>query len=180
MTRGKESMPSQKNIQELAELQEKVDRSTAMYVVDYQGLTHQQLEEARRELGNNGAEIAVAKNTLMNIALKAKDIDVADQLQGPTATLFAYEDGISAARILKDFNKKYELPKIKFGIFEGKVVTTADVMAIANLPTKDVLRAKLLGGMNAPISGFVYVLQANISKLAQLLKAIEEKKAATA
>jgi large subunit ribosomal protein L10 len=169
-------MPSIKNQNELAELQEKVDKSTAMYVVDYQGLTHQQLEEARRELGDNGAEIAVAKNTLMNIALKAKDIDVADQLQGPTATLFAYEDGITAARILKEFNKKYDLPKIKFGIFEGKVVTTENILAIANLPTKDVLLAKLLGGMNAPISGFVYVLNANISKLAQVLKAIEEKK----
>ncbi len=172
-------MPSIKNQNELSELQEKVDKSTAMYVVDYQGLTHQQLEEARRELRENGAEIAVAKNTLMNLALKAKDIDVSDQLQGPTATLFAYEDGISAARILKEFTKKYELPKIKFGIFEGKVVSTADVMAIANLPTKEVLLAKLLGGMNAPISGFVYVLNANISKLAQVLKAIEEKKAKT-
>lgn len=172
-------MPSIKNQNELSELQEKVDKSTAMYVVDYQGLTHQQLEEARRELRENGAEIAVAKNTLMNIALKAKDIDVSDQLQGPTATLFAYEDGISAARILKEFTKKYELPKIKFGVFEGKVVSTEDVMAIANLPTKEVLLAKLLGGMNAPISGFVYVLNANISKLAQVLKAIEEKKAKT-
>lgn len=172
-------MPSIKNQNELSELQEKVDKSTAMYVVDYQGLTHQQLEEARRELRENGAEIAVAKNTLMNLALKAKDIDVSDQLQGPTATLFAYEDGISAARILKEFTKKHELPKIKFGVFEGKVVSTEDVMAIANLPTKEVLLAKLLGGMNAPISGFVYVLNANISKLAQVLKAIEEKKAKT-
>lgn len=172
-------MPSIKNQNELGELQEKVNKSTAMYVVDYQGLTHQQLEEARRELRDNNAEIAVAKNTLLNIALKEKDIDVSEQLSGPMATLFAYEDGITVAKILKEFNSKYELPKIKFGIFEGKVVSTADVMAIANLPSKEVLLAKLLGGMSAPISGFVYVLNANISKLAQVLKAIEEKKAKT-
>lgn len=173
-------MPSKKNVQELTELQEKVDRANAMYIVEYQGLTHQQLEEARRELGDNEAEIAVTKNTLMNIALQSKDIDVANDLQGPNATLFAYGDGINTAKILKDFNKKYDLPKIKFGIFEGKVIDADGVLKIANLPPKDVLLGKLLGGMNAPISGFVYVLNANISKLAQVLKAIEEKKQATA
>jgi large subunit ribosomal protein L10 len=169
-------MPSTKNQNDLAELQAKVDKSTAMYFVDYQGLTHQQLEEARKELRENNAEIAVAKNTLMNIALQAKEIDVADQLGGPSATLFAYEDGIKVAKILKDFNKKYELPKVKFGIFEGKIIDADSVMKFADLPPKEVLLAKLLGTMNAPISGFVYVLNANISKLAQLLKAIEEKK----
>ncbi len=171
-------MPSQKNIQELTELQEKVDKSQAMYFVDYQGLTHQQLEEARRELHDNDAEIAVAKNTLVNIALQKNNIDVAEKLQGPNATLFAYGDGINAAKILKEFNKKYDLPKIKFGIFEGSVLDADGVLQLANLPSKDVLLAKLLGGMNAPISGFVYVLNANISKLAQVLKAIEEKKQA--
>ncbi len=169
-------MPSLKNQQELAELQEKVGKSTAMYVVDYQGLTHQQLEEARREFRENDAEIAITKNTLVNIALKEKEIDVADQLHGPTATLFAYSDGITVARILKDFNKKYDLPTIKFGIFEGNVIDADGVMKIASLPPKDVLLAKMLGGLNAPISGFVYVLNANISKLAMVLKAIEEKK----
>lgn len=172
-------MPSLKNQQELAELQEKVNKSEAMYVVDYQGLTHQQLEEARREFRENDSEIAVAKNTLINIALKEKDIDASDQLQGPTAALFAYSDGITAAKILKDFNKKYDLPKIKFGVFEGQVIDADGVMKIANLPSKDVLLAKMLGGLNAPISGFVYVLNANISKLAQVLKAIEEKKQAS-
>lgn len=173
-------MPSIKNQEELQQLSDKVERSQAMYFVDYQGLTHQQLEEARRELGDNDAEIAVAKNTLINIALKEKkDVDVRDQLQGPNATLFAYTDGTSAARILREFNKKYDLPKIKFGIFEGQVIDADGVMKIANLPTKDVLLSKLLGGMNAPISGFVYVLNANITKLAQVLKAIEEKKQTT-
>ncbi len=173
-------MASIKNQEELKQLADKVDRSQAMYFVDYQGLTHQQLEEARRELGDNDAEIAVAKNTLINIALKdKKNIDVRDQLQGPNATLFAFSDGTSVARILRDFNKKYELPKVKFGIFEGKVIDADGVMKIASLPTKEVLLSKLLGGMNAPISGFVYVLNANITKLAQVLKAIEEKKQAS-
>lgn len=169
-------MPSQKNIQQLDEVKQKVDRSTAMFFVDYAGLTHQQLEEARRELSDNDSEIAIIKNTLMNLALQEKNIDAAEKLQGPHATLFAYGDGITTAKVLAAFVKKYGLPKIDFGVFEGGLIDDAMIMQLSKLPTKDVLIAKLLGTLNAPISNFVYGLNANIVKLAQLLKAIEEKK----
>lgn len=169
-------MPSQKNQQALQEIQEKVDRASALYFVDYQGLTHQQLEEARRELGDNDSEIAVLKNTLTNIALKNKNVDASERLNGPHATLFAYSDPIKTAKILVDFNKKYELPVIKWGVFEGNVIEEETIRTLASIPPKEVLLAKLLGSLNSPISGLVYVLNANISKLAQVLKAIEEKK----
>ncbi len=169
-------MPSQKNITQLDEVKQKVDRSTAMFFVDYAGLTHQQLEEARRTLAENDSEIAIIKNTLMNLALQEKNVDAKEKLQGPHATLFAYGDGIATAKVLAAFVKKYGLPKINFGLFEGEIIDELMIEKLSKLPTKDILIAKLLGTLNAPISNFVYGLNANIVKLAQLLKAIEDKK----
>ncbi len=172
-------MPSQKNIQVLDEVKQKVDRSTAMFFVDYAGLTHQQMEEARRELGANESEMAVVKNTLMNLALQEKSIDAKERLQGPYATLFSYEDPIKTAKVLSAFIKKYNLPKIKFGVFEGAIIDEAMVVKLSTLPSKEILLGKLLGLLNSPITSLVYVLNGNIQKLALVLKEIEKKKAAS-
>src|SRR5690348_14188730 len=126
-------MPSQKNIQNLETAKTKVDRATAMFFVDYAGLTHQQLEEARRELKDNDSEIAIIKNTLMNLALKDKKIEARERLQGPYATLFSYSDAIKTAKILTAFVKKYGLPKIKFGVFEGAIIEESTIGDLAKL-----------------------------------------------
>ena len=170
------SKPSKKNIEVLAEVQEKVNRATAMYFVDYQGLTHKQLEEARRELRKNGAEMSVVKNTLMNIALQEKSVDVKEKLQGAHATLFAYEDAAKAAKVLATFYKKYQLPTIKFGVLGNKIITDSEINKIALLPSREVLLGKLVGGMKSPITGFVYQLKGTLQKFVLTLKAIEEKK----
>lgn len=160
----------------MQEVQDKVSRATAMYFVDYQGLTHQQLEEARRELGKNNGEMAVTKNTLMRIALKERGIDAEEQLQGPFATLYAYEDAVAVAKILATFYKKYNLPTIKFGIFEGAIIDETQVNKIASLPPKEVLIAKLVGLLASPMTKLVYGLNWNITKLALTLKEIEKQK----
>lgn len=169
--------PNQKNVEMLAQTQDKVGRAKAMYFVDYQGLTHKQLEEARRELRANNSEMAVVKNTLMNIALGQKSIDVKDKLSGAHATLFSYEDAAKTAKVLAVFYKKYQLPKIKFGILGDKVVSDAEIGKLATLPSREVLLAKLVGGMKSPITGLVYQLKGNLQKFVLTLKAIEEKKA---
>jgi large subunit ribosomal protein L10 len=109
-------MASQKNIESLAEIKEKVEKAQAIFMVDYAGLTHIQLEEFRHELTNAKAEIAVLKNTLVNIALADKKIEASDRLKGPHAVIFAYEDPISAAKALVAFNKKYQLPNLYFDL----------------------------------------------------------------
>jgi large subunit ribosomal protein L10 len=167
-------MPSRKNIQLLEELKQKVERSTALFFVDYAGLTHKQMEEARRELANSESEIAVVKNTLLNIALK----DLSAKLEGPHATLFSYKDPIKTAKTLALFVKKHGLPKIRFGIFENAVIDEAMIMKLAALPSREILIAKLLGVLNAPISNFVYGLNYNIQKLALVLDQIKNKKGA--
>ncbi|OGH17246.1 MAG: 50S ribosomal protein L10 [Candidatus Levybacteria bacterium RIFCSPHIGHO2_02_FULL_40_18] len=169
-------MPSQRNIQLLEELKQKVDKAAALFFVDYSGLTHRQLEEVRRELKDNDSEIGIIKNTLMNLALQEKKIDAKDRLQGPFATLFSYEDPIKTVRVLAAFIKKYGLPKIKFGWFENSIIDETMITKLATLPSREILVAKLLGTLNAPISGLVYTLSGNIQKLAMVLKAVESKK----
>lgn len=169
-------MPSQRNIQLLDELKKKVDKATAMFFVDYAGLTHRQLEEARRELSGAESEITIAKNTLMNLALQSKKINAKEQIQGPHATLFSYKDPIATAKVLVNFIKKYGLAKIRFGVFEGRVIDEAIINQLATIPSREVLIAKLLGTLNAPITRLVYGLNGNIQKLALVLKAVSDKK----
>ncbi len=170
------SMASQKNIQSLEEIKSKLEGAKAVFLVDYTGLTHIQLEEFRHELATAKAEVAVLKNTLVNIALTDKKIDATEKLKGPHAVIFANEDPIAAAKVIVAFNKKYQLPVIKFGIFEDKVIEEGVVTQLSTIPPKEVLLAKLVGLLQSPITSLVYDLNFNIQKLAQLLKAIEEKK----
>ncbi len=169
-------MPSLKNQQLLEETRARRDKSSAMFFVDYQGLTHLQLEEARKALSDIDAELAITKNTLANIALKEKDVDASERLQGPLAVLYSYGDAVAVAKLLKDFAKKYELPKVKFGYFEGKILEEGDVKALASLPPREILLAKLVGTLQAPISQLVFNLNYPIVKLAYALKEIEKKK----
>lgn len=169
-------MPSQKNLQQLDAIRDQLSKAQAVFFVDYQGLTHQQLEELRRALKNANSEIAVQKNTLLNIALQDKKIDVKERLTGPKGALYVYEDVIAAAKVLKDFNKKYELPKIEFGVYESDVIDEAKILELATLPPKEILLGKLLGIFKSPLSSLVYDLNYPITKLALALKEIEKKK----
>lgn len=169
-------MPSSKNIQSLEEIKAKLDQAKAVFLVDYTGLTHIQLEEFRQELAKANSEAAILKNTLVNIALTDKKIDASEKLKGPHAVIFANEDPIMAAKAIVAFNKKYQLPVIKFGIFEDNIIEEGMVTQLSTIPPKEILIAKLLGVLNSPITSLVYDLNFNIQKLAQLLKAIEKKK----
>lgn len=169
-------MASQKNIQSLEEIKGKLETAQAVFLVDYTGLTHIQLEEFRRDLANAKAEAAILKNTLVNIALLDKKIDASERLKGPHAVIFANEDPISAAKVILAFNKKYQLPIVKFGIFENNIIDEEMVTTLSTIPPKEVLIAKLLGLLNSPITNLVYGLNFNIQKLAQLLSTIEKKK----
>lgn len=169
-------MPSIRNTQLLDDAKQKVDKATAMYFVEYTGLTHKQLEEVRFELTANNAEMAVIKNTLMNIALTEKKINAKEKLEGQIATLFSYEDPIKTAKVLAAFIKKYGMPKINFGIFEGEIVDEGVITKLSKLPAREILIGKLLGLLNSPISGLVYTLNGNLTKLVIALKEIEKKK----
>ncbi len=174
-------MPSEKILSEkkviVEELAKKLSAPSGVFV-DYKGITVAEDTVLRRDLRAAGVDYSVVKNTLTRLAAKEVGLDGLDEiLNGTTALAVSTTDMIAPAKILSKFAKDNEKFTIKMGFVEGKVITPAEVDALAQLPSKEELIAKALGGLNAPISGFVNVLNGNLRGLVVALKAIAEKKA---
>ena len=169
-------MANKKNTEQLENARLKLKNAKAIFFVDYQGLTHKQLEEARSLLRETDSEISIIKNTLLNLALKEKKHDVSNKLHGPFATLISYSDPVKTAKVLYTFFKKYSMPKIKFGIFEDEVIDEQMVISLANVSSREDSLAKLVGLLKSPLSNLVYSLDFNLSKLVFALKEVEKKK----
>lgn len=179
-TTVKISQNRQKKEQLVAELQEKVKKSTGMVFANYQGLTHQQLENLKKNLKKTESEFVAVKNTLLQIALKDKIDKEATKayFEQPTGAMFIYNDIVDPLKELSKTIKEFKMPVIKFGILEGKFVTDKEVTKIASLPPLPVLRAQLLGQMQAPISGLHRALRWNLQSLVMTLNAVKDKKTA--
>ena len=164
----------------VAELVEKLDNSSALVLADYQGLTHKQLEDLKKELKKLDATIVVTKNSLLKLSLgKSKnfaDYKDNESLNRPTAALFVHADYTQPLKTLQKAIKNFGLPKIKLGILDGLVLDEAGVLKIASLPNRETLLAQLVGTLNSPIQGLVLTLNAPISKLAMVLNAISQNK----
>lgn len=175
-------MPNQQKIDQVKNLTEKLGKAKAFFLADYRGLTHQQLETLRRALKKVEGEFVVAKNTLLKIALKEslkkKEEQLETELKNPTATLFAYGDEIAPIKSLADFIKIHQLPKIKIGIFGGKISTEADFKKLASLPTRDVLLATLAMRLKGPVYGLHYAMRWNLGGLVRALDQVKKKKPA--
>ena len=119
----------------------------------------------------------VAKNTFIRIAAKEAGIEGLDAyLEHNTAVAFSAEDPVAPAKILNDFSKDHKALEIKAGILDGKVIALDEVKALAELPSREELLAKLVGSMQAPISGLVNVLQGTIRNFVYTLEAVRQKK----
>ncbi|MCX7921180.1 MAG: 50S ribosomal protein L10 [Clostridia bacterium] len=174
-------MPSNKVLEQkkevVRELTEKVKAAKAIVLADYRGLTVEQDTELRNALRKAGVEYRVVKNTLTRFAMKENGlVDIDGYLSGPTSIAMSDVDPVAPAKVMAEFAKKYEKLELKAGTVEGKVIGADGVKALADLPSREVLIAKVLGGFNAPISGFVNVLNGNIRGLVVALNAIAEKK----
>ncbi len=163
----------------LAELNEKFGKATAVYFSDYRGLSVTKLGELRKRLREQKVEYVVAKKTLMRIALKNNNLpDVPDDLmQGPVGAAVSYDDVISAVKVLHNFSKEAEQLQILGGMVEGRYVSQAEAKSLATLPSREQLLAKLLGSLNAPISGFHGVLHGVMSKFVRTVQAVHDKQA---
>jgi large subunit ribosomal protein L10 len=135
----------------VAEVVGRAQKATAVVFTNYQGMTHRQMEELKKGLKNANAELAVSKNTLLKIALRDSGFAEAakDQVfEQPTATLYMYGDPVAALKELAKSIKTLKLPLVKFGIFEGKVMSEAQIATLATLPPKEVLIAQFVGTLN--------------------------------
>ena len=136
----------------VAELTEDFRTANATVLTEYRGLTVTAMKQLRRALGAD-TKYSVVKNTLTKIAAKDAGVDISDDLLvGPSAVAFIKGDPINAAKSLRDFQKENPFLIIKGGIYEGKAVTPAELMELANLESREVLLAKLAGAMKASMA----------------------------
>jgi large subunit ribosomal protein L10 len=171
-------MPNLRNQEAVKSLAEKFKNMKGMILTEYHGLTVEEISELRSKLRSFNSEYAVVKNTLSEIALKEAGIEAGNNFSGPTALVIENGDILSPAKAVMDFAKTHEKLKIRAGYLEGKFVDAAVIEQLSKLPSREVLIAKMLGSINAPISGFVNVLVANIRGLVTVLGAISKKQAA--
>jgi len=158
-------------------LAQKIKDSKTVVFSDFKGLSVKDMTSLRRELRTKGIDFQVLKKTLLSIALKDAGIEMdARKMEGQIAVAVSAGDEVEASKIIAKMAKANENLKIAGGILGKKILSKEEVVALSKLPGKDELLAKLVGTLNAPVSGFVNVLAGNMRGLVQVLKAISEAK----
>ncbi len=160
---------------DVAELVESFQESAGAVLTEYRGLSVKQLRALRRALGDN-ANYSVVKNTLTQIAATQAGVQAFDGLlTGPTAIAFITGDVVEAAKGLRDFARANPALVIKGGVLEGKSLDASEIARLADLESREVLLARMAGGMLASLSQAVYLLNAPLAQVARLAGALEAK-----
>lgn len=161
----------------VGKLTEKFSRAKAVVFADYKGLSMKQLSDLRNKLADTNAEFMITKNTLLARALPTSGFrPPASDLEGPTATLFAYDDEVSPIKVLVKALKDIALGKVKSGFLGDMALDEGRILQLAVLPTKDELRGKTVGVLAVPLQGLLSVLQGNLRNLVYALNQIKLSK----
>ncbi|MBV8149543.1 MAG: 50S ribosomal protein L10 [Candidatus Eremiobacteraeota bacterium] len=171
-------MPTARKDAAVKELRERLAAAESLFFTDYAGLSVSEITKLRGELRKDGNVYSVVKNTLFRIAAGDVAAQLENVLAGPTGIVFAGTDPIAPAKALKAFSDTVKKIAVKAAYIEGKVVSAAEVDALALLPSKPELVAKLVGSLASPLRGLVTVLSGNLSGLARALNAVREQKEA--
>ncbi|MEX2599404.1 MAG: 50S ribosomal protein L10 [Dehalococcoidia bacterium] len=165
-------MPNEAKVKEVADLAERFGRSSIVIATDFTGLSVNEVTALRKRLRDEQVEYRVVKNRLAAIAAKDSGVElIQDILEGTSGLVVGYGDPVAAAKALDGYVKETRSRMvIRKGVFEGKVLAPNQITALAALPPKNELIAKLLGQMNAPISGLVNVLTGPARGLAMVLQ----------
>jgi large subunit ribosomal protein L10 len=171
-------MPSNAKIELVSRIKEDLTAADAVWVVDYRGLSVKQAEDLRTRVREQGAALKVYKNSFAERALADLELpSLGAILEGPSAFVFVSGDPVASAKAIKTFAKENESLEVKGGLFNRAVVTADQIRAIADLPSREELIAKLIGSIRSPLVGVVQVLNGPASKLVRTLGAIAEKAA---
>ncbi|MEO6848287.1 MAG: 50S ribosomal protein L10 [Chthoniobacterales bacterium] len=155
----------------ISDLTTKLNSSPYLLITDYTGLKVDQFSELRKRLAGVGAECRVVKNTMLRLAAKEAGIPDLGELHGQTAVVVGERDVSAAAKVVKTFAAEFEKPVMRLGVLDNAVITIEQIKELAELPTLDVLRAKLLGLFLAPASKLVRTLNEPAASLARVLNA---------
>ena len=157
---------------------DKLEKAKSVVFVDYSGVKVKENQQLRKDCKKENAEYLAAKKSLLKRALEKKGVTEInpDTMQGSLGVVFGYEDEVAPAKLVYTFIKKNKIMSILAGIVDSKILSAQEINVLAKLPSKQELLAKMVGSLNAPISGFVNVLAGNLRGLVQVLNAIKEKK----
>lgn len=172
-------MPSAKILEQkkaaVAELAEKMGRAASGVLVKYQGITVEADTKLRAELRKAGVEYTVIKNSLIGRAADIAGLgEIKGELDGMNALAISYDDPVAPAKILKEYADKIETFELRGGFLEGSVVSVDTVKELADIPSREVLIARMLGSLQGPLSGLAVALQAIIDKSGEAVPATEE------
>lgn len=172
-------MPTANKEARVVEIKDRFSAADAIIMADYRGLTVKEMQELRVKLREAGCDIKVYKNSLTEIAIRELALPNMDAfLEGPTAFVFIQADPVVPAKALATFAKTHQALELKGGLVQNQVVTAEGIKAIALLPSREELIAKLLGTMQNPLTGTVRVLAGPARAFATVLDAIAKQKAA--
>lgn len=173
-------MNKQNKQQVVTEMHEKLSNAKAVFLADFRGMGVEKATTLRNDLRNAEVEYKVVKNTLLELASADTDAAaLAPHFKGPTAVAMTYTDPVAAAKVLAKYAKEQQATfKLKAGVLSGKLITVPEIQALSELPSREVLIAKMLGSMNAPATNFVGVLAAIPGSFVRALDAIRQQKEA--
>ena len=155
-----------------------IKEHSVMLLIDYKGITVNDDTTFRRNLRENGMTYYVAKNTFIKLAAHAEEIDALDaHLEGTTAVIFG-DDPVALAKTVSEFAKDHPAIKVKIGYMDGAVLPAEQLDALAKLPPKEVLLAKVAGGMQAPLTGFAGALQGLLRNLVYVVDQVRQQQSA--
>lgn len=170
--------------QEVLDIKERLEKASSIYLTDFSGLTVEQTNELRDEFFNAKVDYKVIKNTLVRKALESAGSDskfagqaekIIENLKGPTGVIFAYDDPVSPAKIIKKFFDKNEKPKLKIALIENETYDKSRLNELAALPTKPEIISSIIGSIHAPISGIVNVINSVIRDLSSIVEEVAKK-----
>lgn len=165
--------------EKISQIKEKMEKAKVAIVTDYKSLSVEEITKLRRSIQKEDGDYMVTKNTLAKIAVKGTEYEVlSDALTGPVAIAFGFDDQVAPAKALAKFIKETKKGEILAAAMDGKLLTAAEAKALASLPSKQEIYAKMLGCINSPASGIANSINAVMSSLTRAVAAVRDQKSA--
>jgi len=165
--------------EKVTQIKEKIEKAQVAIVTEYKGMSVEEITKLRRSLQAEEGDYMVTKNTLAKLAIKGTAYEaLADALTGPIALAFGFGDQVAPAKALSKFIKESKKGEIKGAVLDGKWLSADEAKALANLPSKAEIYAKMLGCLNSPASGIANSINAVMSQLTRTMAAVRDTKTA--
>ena len=165
--------------EKLAKIKSNIEKAQVAIVSDYKSLTVEEITNLRRSIQKEDGDYMVTKNTLAKIAIKGTPYEVlSDVLTGPVAIAFGCKDQVAPAKALSKFIKDTKKGEIIAAALDGKLLSAKEAKALADMPSKEEIYAKMLGSINSPASGLVYTVNGVMAALTRAVAAVRDKKTA--